>query len=120
MTVLVIDDDKDINILAATALKAFGYTVYQAYNGFEGLKIAEKECGNINLIILDIMMPDIDGIQVLKKLKENDKTKPIPVIFLSARVMDEDIRRISSLFEDFISKPFDLNSFIKTVENIAK
>ena len=120
MTILVIDDDKDINTLASTALKAYHHKVHQAYNGFEGLKIAEKEYENINLIILDIMMPDIDGIQVLKKLKESSKTESIPVIFLSARIMDEDIRKINHLFEDFIPKPFELNEFIKIVEKTAK
>jgi DNA-binding response OmpR family regulator len=121
MKVLIIDDDTDINILSKVALEANNHTVYQAFNGYQGIEIAKSHCNELDVIILDIMMPDLDGFEVLEKLKNDSDTKNIPVIFLSARKFsDETLLNYKDLIDSFISKPFELSDFINKVESVTK
>lgn len=83
--VLIIDDEEEIVELIEVYLKNEGYKVYKAYNGKDGLEIIEKE--TIHLIILDIMMPDIDGIKVCMNIRKNYNT---PIIMVSAKGQDID------------------------------
>jgi len=119
MTILIIEDDKDINVLAETALKYHSHTILQAYNGTDGLNICFAHSKEIDLIILDIMMPDIDGFEVFRKLKKNPATADIPCVFLSARA---DITELAEEVDDknikFISKPFNLEDFVIKIEEI--
>lgn len=103
-TILVIDDTQtDVHTLVE--LLEDNYDVLASLSGKEGLKILEEE--TVDLILLDIMMPEMDGLEVCKKLQENPKTKLIPVIFITA-LMDE--HTIDKAFEvggvDYITKPF--------------
>lgn len=103
MTILVCDDDKEIVEAISIYLKQEGYTVMPAHNGKEALKIAREQ--EIHLIILDIMMPELDGIHALLKLRENSS---IPVILLSAK--SEDVDKILGLnvgADDYVTKPFN-------------
>ena len=111
--ILVVDDDKEIVNAIEIYLKREGYNIIKAYNGNEALeKILENE---IHLIILDIMMPEKDGIETLEEIR---KTKTIPVILLSAK--SEDYDKISGLdtgADDYITKPFNPLELIARVKS---
>ncbi len=108
--VLVIDDETIILDLLQSSLTEHGYEVLIAADGLDGF---EKACHLLpDLILLDIMMPDIDGYEILDKLKTNNLTKSIPVIFLTAKIDGEDrVKGLESGAVDYITKPF----FIKEV-----
>ena len=89
MTILVCDDDKEIVEAISIYLKQEGYNIIPAYNGKEALQVMEKE--EIHLIILDIMMPELDGIHALLRLREKSS---IPVILLSAKLCDQAIQSV--------------------------
>lgn len=113
MTILVCDDDKEIVEAISIYLKQEGYTVIPAYNGKEALQLAKEQ--EIHLIILDIMMPEMDGIHALLKLRENSS---IPVILLSAK--SEDVDKILGLnvgADDYVTKPFNLLELIARVKS---
>ena len=111
--ILVVDDDKEIVNAIEIYLKREGYNIIKAYNGNEALeKLLENE---IHLIILDIMMPEKDGIETLEEIR---KTKTIPVILLSAK--SEDYDKISGLdtgADDYITKPFNPLELIARVKS---
>jgi signal transduction histidine kinase len=103
--VILIVDDQPINLKVAASVLGEDYTLSIANNGKNALKLLE--IGTPDLILLDVMMPEMDGFEVCKIIKENEKTKDIPVIFLTAKT---DIRDIIKGFEygavDYITKPF--------------
>lgn len=101
--ILVVDDEKEIRNLIEIYLKNEGYEVIKARDGEEALEILEKE--DIHLIILDIMMPKIDGIEVCKRVRENLN---IPILMLSAKSEDMDkIQGIMTGADDYLTKPFN-------------
>ena len=104
--ILVIDDDEDIQDVALVALEVVGgWEVTTASSGVEGISLAITE--QPDAILLDVMMPDLDGIATLKQLKANPKTKTIPVIFLTAKVQSGDRDRFAELdIVEIIAKPF--------------
>lgn len=102
-TVLVVDDDREIVASTAIFLEAEGYNVFKAYTGLEALDILMAE--PIQLILLDIMMPELDGIATLMKIRES---KNIPVILVSAKSEDSDkILGLNIGADDYITKPFN-------------
>lgn len=113
MTILVCDDDKEIVEAISIYLKQEGYDIIPAYNGKEALQvIKEKE---IHLVILDIMMPELDGIHALLKLREESS---IPVILLSAK--SEDVDKILGLnvgADDYVTKPFNPLELVARVKS---
>ena len=111
--ILVVDDDKEIVNAIEIYLKREGYNIIKAYNGEEALEQISKN--EIHLIILDIMMPEKDGIETLEEIR---KTKTIPVILLSAK--SEDYDKISGLdtgADDYITKPFNPLELIARVRS---
>ncbi len=103
MNILVCDDDKEIVEAITIYLKQEGYNIIPAYNGREALEIMEHE--EIHLIILDIMMPELDGIHALYELREKSA---IPVILLSAKSEDADkILGLNVGADDYMTKPFN-------------
>ena len=113
LNVLVVDDDKEIVESIAIFLRAENYGVYKAYNGIDALEAATEN--NIHLIILDIMMPNLDGIQTLLKLRER---KNIPVILLSAKSEDSDkILGLTAGADDYITKPFNPSELVARVKS---
>ncbi|BAZ43860.1 two-component response regulator [Chondrocystis sp. NIES-4102] len=105
--ILFIDDEEDIRILASFCLESeAGWEVISASNALEGIAIAE----NIqpDAILLDAMMPEIDGLETLAQLRLNPKTKHIPTIFITAKSQASDRRRFYSAgAKGVINKPFD-------------
>lgn len=103
INILVVDDDREIAELVEIHLVSDGYQVFKAYNAMEGLDILQKE--NIKLVILDIMMPGIDGLSMCKKIRE---TSTVPIIMLSAKSADIDkIIGLSTGADDYVIKPFN-------------
>lgn len=103
--ILVVDDEKEIRNLIEIYLKNEGYTVIKASNGEEALKVLEKE--EIQLMILDIMMPKMDGMEVCRRVREHLNI-PIPILMLSAKSEDMDkIAGIMTGADDYLTKPFN-------------
>ena len=104
--VLVVDDVKDNITLLSFELEDDGFCVIPAYSGYECLEIVTEQVPDV--ILLDIRMPGIDGLQTLEKLKENESTQDIPVIMVSANSEGENIIRAIDLgAHDFVSKPIE-------------
>lgn len=104
-TIMVVDDNRDIVTIVKTILESQGYNVVSAYSG-QGL-LSRLDGQRPDLIVLDIMMPQMDGLEVLRKLKGGPETASIPVILLTAKVLPEDILRGYERGADYyITKPF--------------
>lgn len=104
---LMIDDDADIREVAALSVETMGgWEMLQAGTGEEGIAKAEME--NPDAILLDLMMPDVDGRTTLKRLKDNSKTAGIPVVLLTAKTQGMNLDELKQLgLADFLPKPFD-------------
>ncbi len=112
--ILVVDDEADIIFLIAYRLGASGYQTITAESGQEALAKVSQE--KPDLILLDIMMPEMDGYQVLEHLKADIRTKSIPVIALSAKSAPEEVERAyASGATDFIAKPFSSSDLLKRI-----
>ncbi len=105
--ILCIEDDPDIQTMIKMSLKFKGeYEVILAGDGFSGIEMAEKEIPDV--ILLDVMMPELDGYETCKRLKANPLTKDIPVIFLTARVQEKEIKKGLEMGAiGYLTKPFD-------------
>jgi CheY-like chemotaxis protein len=115
--ILICDDDPAILRVLQVNLEVEGYETLLAHHGEEALAIAIAE--KPDLIILDIMMPRMDGYQTCDALKADPETKGIPVVFLSAKAQDSDIEKGKSYeVEDYITKPFDPDTLIEVVERV--
>ena len=114
-TVLVADDDPVILRLIQVNLELEGYNVLTANNGQEAVDQAAES--HPDLVILDIMMPRLDGYQACETLKSNAETNGIPVIFLSAKAQQSDIEKGKSFgVADYLTKPFDPSELLEVVE----
>lgn len=112
-TILVADDDREIVESIAIFLKSEGYDTEKAYTGLEALDIVMSK--DIQLILLDIMMPQMDGIQTLMKIRES---KNIPVILISAKSEDSDkILGLNIGADDYITKPFNPSEMLARVKS---
>jgi sigma-B regulation protein RsbU (phosphoserine phosphatase) len=117
--ILIVDDSQEIRMLLGRYLKAAGYETAEAENGEAGLNQA-RECLP-DLILLDIIMPDIDGFKVCEKLKSDPDFMDIPVIFLSARSDTADkVKGLAIGGADYITKPFDRGEVMARIENQLK
>ena len=115
--ILVVDDERHIVRLVQVNLEKVGYTVLTAYDGVEALEQVGKE--KPDMVILDVMMPRMDGFEVLKKLQADAKTRDIPVIMLTAKAQDADIfRGWSSGVSSYLTKPFNPRELLTFVERI--
>ena len=104
-TILVADDDPDIQSLVVLRLERSGYRVIRASDGAEALELALAE--HPDLAVLDIMMPKLDGCEVTRSLRSNPETANMPVILLTARVQDGDVSRgLEAGANDYVKKPF--------------
>ena len=110
-TILVCDDERDIVSALNIYLSAEGYRVLTAYDGYQALRLLDRE--EVHLILLDVMMPDMSGFEVAQHLKANPKTADIPIIFLTALNSTTDIVKGFQVgANDFISKPFNKEELI--------
>jgi len=117
-SILIVDDNPKF---VADALPMYGYDVTVAEDGLEALKILGKEDAHFDLILLDVMMPNMDGWDTLKAIRKNKKTEYIPVIMLTA--VSEDQKVVSGLkigADDYIVKPFILPNLLARIEAILR
>ena len=116
-TILVCDDDKDIVDAITIYLSQEGYNILKAYNGIEALEIIHNN--EVHLALLDIMMPQMDGIRTTIKLREENNT--IPIIFLSAKSEDADkVLGLNIGADDYITKPFNPLELIARVKSALR
>ncbi len=105
--ILIVDDENDIREVAAMSMEAVcGWSVVQAGSGPEGVRLAQDQ--HPDAILLDVMMPDMDGPSTLQQLRSNTATATIPVIFLTAKVQSSDRKRFADMgVNAVLAKPFD-------------
>ena len=119
MKVLTVDDSKTIRMIVKKAFKQYNCDLFEAENGVEGLAVAAKE--KPGLIILDITMPVMNGIEMLEKLKSEPELKDIPVIMLTAESGKDNVMQIVKMgVKDYMVKPFKGEDLIGRVEKIIK
>lgn len=117
--ILVVDDDRAINELIKVNLKLAGYDIVQAFDGTQGFALAKQELPN--LVILDVMMPNVDGYTVAQRIRQNDTTKDIPILMLTALSDIEDKGRGFAIgIDDYLVKPFDMEELKMRVKAILK
>lgn len=105
-TILVVDDDPVIQKLLAVNFEMDGYRVVTASDGVEGLERVADEGPDV--VLLDVMMPRLDGVEVVRRLKADATTAAIPVILLSAKAQSSDISAgLEAGADDYVTKPFD-------------
>jgi len=114
--VLIVEDNQDLNKLLASSLTD-AYNVIQTYDGEQGLEAALEQIPD--LIISDVMMPKIDGFELVKRLKSNPATSHIPLVLLTARATQEDkITGLELGADDYLPKPFDTQELLIRVKNL--
>lgn len=114
---LVVDDEPNILLSLEFLMKKQGYTVFIARDGQEALEIIENETPD--LVILDIMMPEVDGYQVCQHMRSQDRFKDTKIIFLSAKSKEEEKQRGLELGADlYITKPFSTRNLIKQINEL--
>lgn len=116
--VLIIDDDKELCTLMKKCVERENLAVVVANGGIEGLRILEENKDTCLLIILDIMMPDLDGFQVLQQIRQ---TSNVPVLMLTAKSDEED--KVSGLrmgADDYLTKPFSINELMARVHSLIR
>ncbi len=118
-TILVIDDDELVSRTLQRALKIYGYQVMVANSGTEGLQLARRH--RPDLFILDVMMPGADGYQVCRQIRGDPLLKDLPVLFLTAKIKDEDkIEGFRAGADDYLSKPFNMEELQLRVKAILR
>ena len=110
--IMVVDDERDVVTLIKFLLEKDGHTVTTAYNGVEALKVlgvdpVDAKAPTPDLVILDVMMPLLDGYSVSARMAENPRTKTLPLIILTAKGETRDLFQMSSNVSAHIDKPFD-------------
>lgn len=117
-SILIIDDEPDIREVAALSLEEMaGWQVFLAGSGAEGTSLAAAKVPDV--ILLDVMMPEMDGPSTLQTLRSNPSTRAIPVIFMTAKVQVTDRKRLQDLgAAGIIAKPFDPMLLAQEVANI--
>ena len=113
--ILIVDDEPDILEVLGKRLIDAGYQVIKAQNGEEAIEKAKSELPN--LIILDIVMPDIDGGEVAEVLKEYEATKNIPVIYLTCLYTKKEEKEVGHLIKEnfFVAKPYDATELLNII-----
>ncbi|MGH2748070.1 MAG: response regulator transcription factor [Actinomycetota bacterium] len=117
-SILICDDDPVILRLLQVNLELEGYEAILAHHGEEAYSLAADRMPD--LVILDIMMPRLDGYQTCEKLKADDKTKDIPIVFLSAKAQQSDIEKGRAYgVSEYLTKPFDPSELLEVVDRLV-
>jgi two-component system cell cycle response regulator DivK len=118
-TVLIIEDNEKNMKLARDVLQVKGYQTLEAVTGEEGIRLAKEKVPD--LVLMDIQLPGINGIDALKQLRAEPKTARIPVVALTASVTPTDRSAITAAgFDAFVSKPINLKEFLETVKRLVE
>ena len=117
MHILVVEDDVDIAELVAFNLERQGWACTLVHHGTEGWEQIVRL--HPDLVILDVMLPGMDGMQIFRQMKEHEMTRSIPVIFLTARgALDDRLEGLSLGADDYVSKPFSPKELVLRVRNV--
>ncbi len=118
-TIVYFEDDSDMVDLVRIILNREGYQVFGIAEGLEGLKLVQKT--NPDLILLDLMLPDMDGWEIYRQLKQNDSTQDIPVIVVTAKAqsIDKVLGLEIAKVDEYISKPFRPQELVDRVNQIV-
>jgi len=115
--ILVADDDPDIRDIVSFRLRRAGYQTVEASNGDEALKLAHDRPPA--LCILDVMMPQVNGFEVVRELRGDSSTEGIPILMLTASVQDKDIAKGFEIgADDYLRKPFKTNELLERVSSL--
>jgi len=118
-TVLIVEDNDKNMKLARDVLQAKGYQTLEAVTGEDGVKLAREKVPD--LVLMDIQLPGINGIEAFKQIRGDAKTSRIPVVALTASVTPTDRNAISAAgFDAFVGKPINLKEFIETVKRLIE
>jgi two-component system, cell cycle response regulator DivK len=118
-TVLIVEDNEKNMKLARDVLQAKGYQTLEAITGEQGVKLAKEK--KPDLVLMDIQLPGINGIEALRQIRGDATTRSIPVVALTASVTLTDRSSITAAgFDAFISKPISLNEFLDTVKRLVE
>lgn len=116
--ILLVEDEVVLRSLMARALCLSGYTVVQAVDGREAINILNTK--DVDLILSDIMMPNLDGFELIKHVKGSDKHKKLPFVFITARVSkQEELYGLDLGANAFLKKPIDINECIKCISSLV-
>jgi len=116
-TVLIVEDNEKNMKLARDILRAKGYAVLEAVNGLDGVKLALEH--KPDLVLMDIQLPDINGIEAFERIRADATTAHIPVVAFTASVTVNDRSRIGDAgFDGFLGKPINLKEFLETVRRV--
>ena len=117
--ILIADDEARIRRLVAVFLRPDGHTILEAGDATEALEIVEAHRAELSLVILDVMMPKMDGFAVLAAIRAGDHGKPLPVMMLTARAEDTDeLHGLESGADDYVAKPFSPLVLCARVKNL--
>jgi len=118
---LLIDDDPNLILLVKDYLEFRGYEVITAENGREAIQILDLETPHIDMIICDVMMPEMDGYALVQHVRENPRTNWIPVLFLSAKGQSQDrVKGLNTGADVYMVKPFEPEELVAQVESSLK
>jgi two-component system, OmpR family, alkaline phosphatase synthesis response regulator PhoP len=118
-TILVVDDEQDLLDLIEYNLKKEGFKVLRAENGKEGMKVAKEI--KPDLVLLDIMMPKMDGLEMCEKMREDQETSKIPIIFLTARGDEKtEIEGLNRGADDYITKPISTKKLLSRIKAVLR
>ena len=116
-TILIVEDNEKNMKLARDVLRAKGYDTLEAVNGMDGVRQALEH--KPDLVLMDIQLPDINGIEAFGRIRANADTRSIPIVAFTASVMSNDRSRITDAgFDGFIGKPINLKEFLATVQRV--
>ena len=117
--VLIVEDEKDVREMLRLNLKAGGFDVLEAHNGAEGLAIAKAELPSV--VILDLMMPEMSGMEVCRALRRNPATSRIPILMLTAKSTEGDkVAGLEVGADDYVTKPFSPRELLLRVRAVAR
>ena len=117
--ILVIDDDLAINELIKVNLELAGYKVFQAFDGVKGFALAKQELPS--LVVLDVMMPDVDGFTVAQRIRKHGETAEIPILMLTAlSQINDKVKGFDIGVDDYLVKPFEMDELLVRVRALLK
>lgn len=112
--ILIVDDEPDTLELMETILEHEGYEIIKALNGMEALDLINE---NTDLVLLDVRMPELNGIEVCKQMKSDPGRKHIPIVIFSAKTLDHHIEEgLKAGADEYITKPFSSTHLLKTLK----
>ena len=116
--ILIVDDEETVKRVLCSLLKNEGYEVIEAEDGKSGVELAKKE--DPDVILMDLTMPVMDGLKACRLLKEDEKTKNIPVLVITTAAGESKMEAIDAGIDDFVNKPFDSEEISIRIKSMLK